>query len=180
VDAPLTAPDALIRPWRTATIVASLVAAIELVLLLGAGVLLLGKPLSHALSHHAAATAAATAPKKAAAKAKAKPVVVHKTPPAIPHVARAHTGVLVLNGNGHSGAAAAEATRLHTLGYPVTGTGNAPRTDYATTSVMYRPGFRGEAIRLARDLGLHAVGPLDGLTAAHLDGGKLVVILGAA
>jgi hypothetical protein len=177
VDAPLTAPDALIRPWRTATIVASLVAAVELVLLLGAGVLLLGKPLSHALSHHAAAAAAATTTKTAAKKATP---VVHKTSPAIPHVARAHTGVLVLNGNGHSGAAAAEATRLHTLGYPVTGTGNAPRTDYATTSVMYRPGFRGEAIRLARDLGLHAVGPLDGLTAAHLDGGKLVVILGAA
>lgn len=177
MDAPLTAPDALIRPWRTATIVASLVAAVELVLLLGAGVLLLGKPLSRALNHHAAA-AAATPAKKTVAKA--KPVVAHKAPPAIPHVARAHTGVLVLNGNGHSGAAASEAARLHSLGYPVTRTGNAPRTDYATTSVMYRPGFRGEAIRLARDLGLHAVGPLDGLTTARLDGGKLVVILGAA
>ena len=33
MDAPLAAPDALIRPWRTATLVASLVAAIELVLL---------------------------------------------------------------------------------------------------------------------------------------------------
>jgi hypothetical protein len=176
VDAPLTAPDALIRPWRTATIVASLVAAVELVLLLGAGVVLLGKPLAHALNHHA--KAAAAAPAKTVAKP--KPVVVHRTPPAIPHVARAHTGVLVLNGNGRSGAAASEAARLHSLGYPVTGTGNAPRTDYATTSVMYRPGFRGEAIRLARDLGLHAVGPLDGLTAARLDGGKLVVILGAA
>ena len=177
MDAPLTAPDALIRPWRTATIVASLVAAVELVLLLGAGVVLLGKPLSHALRHQAAAAAAATPAKTVA---KAKPVVVHRTPPAVPHVARAHTGVLVLNGNGHSGAAASEAARLHSLGYPVAGTGNAPRTDYATTSVMYRPGFRGEAIRLARDLGVHAVGPLDGLTTARLDGGKLVVILGAA
>jgi hypothetical protein len=107
-------------------------------------------------------------------------VPVRRTPPAVPHVARAHTGVLVLNGNGRTGAAAAEAARLQGLGYPVTGTGNAGRSDYATTSVMYRPGFRGEAIRLARDLGLHAVGPLDGLSLARLRGGKLAIILGAA
>ena len=63
MDAPLPAPDALIRPWRTATLVASLVAAIELVLLLVAGMLLLAKPLSRAMQHHAEATA--FAPKKA-------------------------------------------------------------------------------------------------------------------
>jgi hypothetical protein len=53
VDAPLPAPDALIRPWRTATLVASLVAAVELVLLIVAAVLLLAKPLAHAMQHHA-------------------------------------------------------------------------------------------------------------------------------
>ena len=57
MDAPLPAPDALIRPWRTATLAASLVAAVELALLLGAGFLLLAKPLSHAMQQHAAATA---------------------------------------------------------------------------------------------------------------------------
>ena len=62
MDAPLPAPDALIRPWRTATLVASLVAAIELVLLLGAGVLILAKPLSHVVRQHA--QAAALAPEK--------------------------------------------------------------------------------------------------------------------
>ena len=41
MDAPLPTTDALIRPWRTATLVASLVAAIELVLLVGAAGLLL-------------------------------------------------------------------------------------------------------------------------------------------
>ena len=56
MDTPLSAPDALIRPWRTATLVASLVAAVELVLLLGAGFLLLAKPLAHAMQRHAAAT----------------------------------------------------------------------------------------------------------------------------
>lgn len=176
MDAPLSASDALIRPWRTATLVATLVAVVELLLLVGLGVKLLAKPVSDALHHHATATATASQTAKHAA-----PVVhVRRQPPAVAHVARAHTGVLVLNGNGRSGAAAAEAARLHGLGYPVTGTGNAPRSDYATTSVLYRPGFRGEAIRLQRDLGLKLVAPLDGMTLSALRGGKLVVILGAA
>ena len=65
MDAPLPAPEMLIRPWRTATLVASLVAAVELVLLLIAAVLLLAKPLSHAMQRHAEAAAFST-PKKAA------------------------------------------------------------------------------------------------------------------
>ena len=67
MDAPLS-PDALVRPWRTATLVATLVAAIELVLLVGAAVLLLAKPLAHAVQRHAeaAALAPATPVKKAA------------------------------------------------------------------------------------------------------------------
>jgi hypothetical protein len=177
VEAPLIAPDALIRPWRTATIVASLIAAVELVALLVLGFALLAKPVAHALKHHAANTATATTAKHAAVKA--PKVAVRKPPPAVARLPRAKTGVLVLNGNGRTGAAAAEATRLHGLGYPVTSTGNAPRADYATTSVLYRPGFRGEAVRLEHDLGVHAVGPLDGLKPAALHGGKLAVILGA-
>lgn len=175
MDAPFTS-DALIRPWRTATLVASLIAAVELVLLIGLGVLVLAKPVSHALHRHATSVAAAEKTTKAAAKAP----VVHRTVAAVAHLPRAKTGVLVLNGNGRQGAAAEESSRLHGLGYPVTGAGNAPRSDYATTSVLYRPGFQGEATRLAHDLGVHAVGPLDGLTVAKLHGGKLAVILGAA
>ena len=76
MDAPLSAPDALIRPWRTATLVASLVAAIELVLLLGAGFLLFAKPLAHAMQKHAAATAFAPAKKHTSA-----PRVIHKQAP---------------------------------------------------------------------------------------------------
>jgi hypothetical protein len=177
VEAPLTAPDALIRPWRTATIVASLIAAVELVALLVLGFALLAKPVAHALQHHAATSAKTSTTKHAAAKAPSVPV--HKTPRAVAHLPRAKTGVLVLNGNGRSGAAAAEAAHLNGLGYPVTATGNAPRSDYATTSVLYKPGFRGEAVRLEHDLGVHAVGPLDGLKASALHGGKLAVILGA-
>jgi len=173
VDTPLPSPDALIRPWRTATLVASLVAAVELVLLVGAGVLLLAKPLAHAMQHHA--EAAALAP------AKEERAVVHKIAKAVPpKLTRTATGVFVLNGNGRSGAASAAASKLSTIGYRIPGTGNAKRQDYATTVVMYRKGFRPEAVRLARDLHVQVIGPLDGLRPAALHGGQLAVILGAS
>jgi LytR cell envelope-related transcriptional attenuator len=173
VDAPLTGPDALIRPWRTATLVASLVAAVELVLLLGAAVLLLAKPLSHAMQHHATAVALA-APKQRDIVAAAKQVVT------LPSLTRDETKVFVLNGNGRSGAAAAESSKLQVLGYRVPATGNAPRSDYATTVIMYKPGFRGDALRMAKDLKVKVVGPLDGLKPAALHGAQLAILLGAA
>lgn len=175
IDAPLPAPDALIRPWRTATLVASLVAAAELILLLVAAVLLLAKPLSHAVRRQAEAAAFSTAAKKTV-----KPIR-HVAPfAAKARLPRSRTSVWVLNGNGRNGAAGAEAARLRSRGYPIRGTGNASRTDYATTVVMYRPGFRGEGLRLAHDMRLKAVGPLDGLRSAALHGAKLVVLVGAS
>lgn len=173
MDTPLTPPDVLIRPWRTATLVASLVAAIELVLLVGAGALLLAKPLSYAVQRHA--EAAALVPARKAAVPLTTSVAV-----GLPHLARQETGVFVLNGNGRSGAASAEAAKLQRLGYVVPGTGNAPRSDYATTFVMFRRGYRSEGLRLARDLHLKVVGPLDGLQPSALRGGHLAVVLGAA
>ena len=62
MDAPISAQE-LIRPWRTATLVASLVAALELVLLLGAAAILVAKPLAHSLQRHAVAAAYAPAKK---------------------------------------------------------------------------------------------------------------------
>jgi hypothetical protein len=173
VDAPLPTSDALIRPWRTATLVASLVAAIELVLLVAVSFLLLAKPLSHALRHHAAATALAPAPKHAVVRH------VKAPPPAKPKLSRAQTHVWVFNGNGQAGAASAAAAHLSSLGYKIPGTGNAKRQDYATTVVMYRPGFEGEGIRLAHDLHVTVVGPLDGVTVSALHGAQLAVVLGA-
>lgn len=174
MDAPLPAPDALIRPWRTATLVASLVAAVELVLLLVAGVLLLAKPLSRAMRHHAEATAFAPT-KKATAKAHVakQPVVT------LPRLTRDETKVFVLNGNGRSGAAADEAGKLQSLGYRVSATGNAARSDYATTVVMYKRGYIGDAHRLARDLHIRIVGPLDGLKPLAMKGAQLAIVLGA-
>lgn len=175
MDAPLPAPDALIRPWRTATLVASLVAAIELVLLLAAAVVLLGKPFAHALQRHAEAAAFASAKKHVAAP-------VHRKAPAIPAptLLRSETGVFVFNGNGRAHAASDAAGRLANLNYTVPGTGNASRQDYATTVVMYRPGFEAEGVRLARDLHVKVVGPLDGVSPSVLHGAQLALVLGAS
>ena len=127
------------------------------------------------------AQAAATAPaKKTAVKVVKGTSPVPKHLVAVkPKLARARIGILVLNGNGHTGAASAEAATLQHLGYPPATTANAARHDYATTVVMYRGGMRTEGIRLARDLHVKVVGPLDGLRPAALHGAKLVVILGA-
>ena len=174
MDAPLTAPDALIRPWRTATLVASLVAAIELVLLLGAGFLLLAKPLAHAMQKHAAATA--FAPSK---KHTVTPVIHRQAPVGLPKLLRSETGVFVFNGNGRAGAASSAGNTLSNLNYRVLGTGNAKRQDYATSVVMFKKGFHAEGVRLARDLHVKVVGPLDGLTPSALHGAQLAIVLGA-
>lgn len=175
--------EALIRPWRTATLVASLVAAVELILLLVALFLLLAKPLAHAVQHHAEASAfgsATTGTKKAATK---RPTATHGTTHAAaipkPKLRVGSTRVLVLNGNGRTGAAGVEAAHIASAGYRVSGTGNAARTDYATTVVMYRAGYAGDAHRLAKRLRIGLVGPLDGMRPQALHGAELLVLLGA-
>jgi hypothetical protein len=95
----------------------------------------------------------------------------------VARLSRAQTSVLVLNGNGRSGAATAGAARLAGLGYVVGGVGDAPRR-LPRTTIMYRPGFRGEAERLARDLHVRVVGPLDGMREEQLLGAHLALILG--
>jgi hypothetical protein len=173
MDAPLAAPDALVRPWRRATIVASLIAAIELVALCAAGFALLAKPLSRALTQHAEEKTYAPAKQAAAA-------VVAPPKEQAPSLSRIQTHVYVLNGNGRTGAASDAASRLSNQGYSISGTGNAPRSDYAASVVMYRAGFRPEAVRLAHDLHLKVVGPLDGLKPKQLLGAQIAVVLGAA
>ncbi len=175
MDAPLAA-DALIRPWRTATLVASLVAAVELIALIALALLLLAKPLAHAVRSHAQATALAPAKKHTVAP------VVHARKHVVPKpkLTRSATGIFVFNGNGRTGAASAAAAKLSGLGYRIRGKGNAARQNYATTVVMYKRGYEGEGRRLARDLHVHVVGPLDGLKPSALHGAKLAVVLGAA
>ena len=161
--------EASIRPWRTATLVASAIAAVELVVLLVVGIALLGEPLSRQARD--AAVARALAPKLS----NEAPSVASAT---TPKLARGETSVIVLNGNGRTGAAAMAAQTVRTRGYIVGTVGNAPRSDYGRSIVMYRRPYRAEAIRLARDLRVKRVGPLDGLRARDLMGAHVAFIDG--
>ncbi|HLF68051.1 MAG TPA: LytR C-terminal domain-containing protein, partial [Gaiellaceae bacterium] len=91
---------------------------------------------------------------------------------------RSRTVVLVLNGNGRSGAAASAASRVQSRGYRIGGVANAQR-EVARSIVMYRPGFAGEGRRLGRDLGVKLVGPLDGMRSGDLGRAHVVFILGS-
>jgi len=175
LQVPLSASDVGAGTWRTATLVASLVAAVELVAIVVLAALLIADPFAGSTAHHATKAARMSVTVKPVT---GTPAVTRHLQAVTPKLSRAETGILVLNGNGRTGAAAAESARLNRLGYRVDGTGNAARNDYATTVVMYRPGYRAEGIRLARDLRLEVVGPLDGLRVAALRGATLALILG--
>ena len=163
-------PAANVAPhWRTATLVASGVAALELVLLLVLGLPMLG----HAVSNEVRTAAE----KRVFAPAPAEPRQPRDTTRLLP---QKQTSVLVLNGNGRNGAAAAAGKRVHRLGYRLAGVGNAPRSDYAHTIVMYRPGRRDEAQRLAKEVGARVVAPLDGMRMRDLMGAHVALVLGSA
>ena len=173
MDHPLPAPDALIRPWRTAAYVAVAIAVVELLLLLVIGG---GKVLGWAsdrmqLAAQEHVLKPATRPKPAHATARTHaPAPVAKRP-------RSKTVVLVLNGNGRTGAAGAAASRVHARGYRIGEVTNAPEL-VPRSIVMYRPGFAGEGRRLGRDLGVKLVTPLDGMRAKDLGRAQVVFILG--
>jgi hypothetical protein len=122
------------------------------------------------------APASASEPAKAAATMAAKPAPATKTPAA--ELPRRKVEVMILNGNGRTGAAASASANVKGRGYRVGVVGNAPRQDYPRSIVMFRPGFAGEAARLARDLGVGVVSPLDGMRPRQLAGAHAVVILG--
>jgi LytR cell envelope-related transcriptional attenuator len=170
---PLPALDA-VRPWRTATLIASAIAVAELVLLVLVGIALIGKPLSRKAEEAAAAKLAVPLPKKTTQGSPVKFTVTKK-----PTLARTATRVTVLNGNGRQGAAATQAARVRQHGYPIAAVGNAPKTGYTRSLVMYRGRFRPEAARLAKDLGIKIVTPLDGLGGGALQGAHVAVIVGA-
>jgi hypothetical protein len=178
VDHTLSPPDALVRPWRTATFLACAVAALELLLLIVLGGALIAK---EAAAPSARPKARASKPAAAAAKLpvvsrRAKPVPAPIAP--VAELARSKVKVLVLNGNGRQGAAGAAADRLGRRGYRISAVTNAQRMDYARSLVMHRRGFDGEGVRLARDLGISVVGPLDGMRPAQLHGAHVVLIVG--
>ena len=157
----ISAPAVRPRQWRAATLVVCGIAAFQLLLLL----IIFGGVFSRTSTANAKSPAA-------------KNQRIGRAEPKHPRLARTQTKVLVLNGNGLNGAASDEAALLHTRGYPVVATANAPRSDFARTLVMYRPGFRGEGERLGRDFHIARVSALDGLRPRDLQGADVVVIIG--
>jgi hypothetical protein len=167
-------------PWRTAALAVAVVALAELLALLAlAGVRLapahrpasLGAAAARAVTPVPAKQAHATASprirKPAAAKARALR-------------ARSRISVLVLNGNGVPHAAGNVAARLLRRGYRHAVPADAQNRGYARSLVLFTPGYGREAHRLARDTGIRAVSPLDGMRRSQLRGSQLVVILGGS
>jgi hypothetical protein len=149
-------------PWRAAALVAGVVALAELTALIA----LAGARLFHV--HNAAATPVTqTTPAHDATQAPAEPLR-----------SRSRVSVLVLNGNGVSGAAGTEATQLLARGYRHALPGDAQGT-YARSVVLFRPGWQREARRLARDAGVDAVTPLDVRLPRSDRTYQVVLILGA-
>jgi hypothetical protein len=156
-------PSPADHPWRTIAVVAAGIATLELLGLVVIGVALIAKP----VMHRAQAEAAAAPAKQQQTKTPARALL-----------SRGATSVTVLNGNGLAGAAAAQASRVRARGYLVGEVGNAPRTGYGRSVIMYRAGRRPEALRLARDLRIRLVSPLDGLRPRDLLGAQLAVVVG--
>jgi hypothetical protein len=141
-------------PWRLAALVAS---ALALAIL--AGLVLTHRP-------------AQTRPVAATGR-------VPKGPALPPLRARSRISVLVLNGDGVSGAAGTEATAILTRGYRHAIPSDAPNLNYVRSLVLYRPGWQREAERLGRDSRIPTVAPLDGRVAPAYAHVPLIVILGA-
>jgi LytR cell envelope-related transcriptional attenuator len=169
-------------PWRTATLVASAVAAAELVGLIVVGAFVLAHPFAHKANRASAPTTTVVHHvAKTVVHRHAAPIPAKDRVAVTPHPLRARNTVrvLVLNGNGVTGAAHAEAARLQSLGYAIGGASNAPTHRYSQSMVMYVPGYVKEARRLAHDTGIRMVAPLDGLTGSALHASRLVVLLGS-
>jgi hypothetical protein len=154
----------LIRPWRRATIAVSAVAAVELVVLAAVAIVLFGNPLA---THFRESSASAATPTKNATQTPVKKALLP----------RRETSVMVLNGNGRAGAAAAAADRVQARGYMLGNVGNAPEIT-PRSLIMFRPGYVAEGRRLAHDLGVRVVRPLDGMRPSQLLGAHLVLIIG--
>jgi hypothetical protein len=153
-------------PWRVAALVAAAIALAELTVLLAV-----------AGAHVFGAQQAQTGVERTRPLSDTGPVSKVQVVPLRP---RSHISVLVLNGNGISGVAGTQASRLLSAGYRRATAADAPSEGYARSLVLFRPGWQGEAQRLAHDAGILTVSPLDGRLAGSNRGYPLVLILGAS
>jgi apolipoprotein N-acyltransferase len=166
-----------LQPWRAAAMIATAIAAIELFLLLLIGFVVGGKAFGDKTEAATVAAikrqvpqAAVTSSKDGKSAAQGK----HKEAALLP---RGRTSVVVLNGNGIPGAASTTADQARNLHYVITATGNAPST-FSRSVVMFRPGYKPAAQRLAKDMSIKQVTPLDGITKGDLQGAQLAVVIG--
>src|SRR2546430_2335167 len=137
------------HPWRTIAVIVAGIATLELLALVVTATALVAKPVAkHA---RAAAVKHASTP---TAKVPVRPLLTRRL-----------VTVTVLNGNGVAGAAADTASRVRARGYKIRKVGNAPRSGYGRSVVMYRAGFRPEALRLRPEPGSAFGSPLAGLPA---------------
>jgi LytR cell envelope-related transcriptional attenuator len=175
VDHPAQLPAS--QPWRSAALIATSVAAVELFVLVVVGLVVFGKFLHGqvdratdpmAVAQEAVARETAETTKTAGAQGQTRR----------PMLDRRETSVIVLNGNGVAGAAATMAERVHARSYTIAGSDNAPRP-VNRSAVMYRPGYDREARRLARDFRIRRISPLDGLRVRQLQGAQLALIIGS-
>jgi hypothetical protein len=146
-------------PWRIVVLAACAVVFLTLLTLVGMRLV---------RNHHAAAGARPGATTGRGSKGQV-----------VPLRPRSRVSVLVLNGNGTSGVAGSTASRLLGRGYASATATNAVNDGYATSLVLYRPGWAGEARRLARDARIKVVAALDGRLPAGSARAQLVLILGA-
>ena len=156
------------RDWRKLALVLAAVAAFELIVVLVLAIVLIAPSISR---HLEKAARSSTVPAGA---------VGPHTPAGKAHLTPGQTPVMVLNGNGRSGAAASGASRVRKLGYRLGVVGNAQRMDYPMSLVMYRPGMRAEGLKFAKSMDVKTVGPLDGIKLSKLGRAKLVYIVGAS
>ena len=159
--------------------VGAIVGGIALVLIVG--LVFVAKPMATSAKAEAATKSETEAATKAKAEKKPKGGgFLTSKPPAEAELSRAKTAVLILNGSGASGGATEAAAQLREHNYRIVGADNAAHPDYHHTLVLYRPGFRGEAERLARDLGFtrKRVAVLDGMKRREIGEARVVLILG--
>lgn len=143
-------------PWRLVALVLSALALVVLAALVLAH--------GHAQTRPVAATG--PVPKR------------HPATPQPPLRPRSSISVLILNGNGVSGAAGNEATSITAWGYRQAIPADAPSSGYPRSLVLYRPGWQREAERLAREVRIPTVATLDGRLAPEYAHVPLLVILG--
>jgi LytR cell envelope-related transcriptional attenuator len=166
-------------PWRNAAFIAATVATVELLILLVVGIWLFGKFFHDEVSKATDPTTVAQVAVERRLKEQGQlPSEQTTAAAAKPMLKRGDTSVLVLNGNGIAGAASDEAEQIRSEHYLIAGTDNASRTDYPRSIIMYRPGFKREAARLGKDIGVRRVGPLDGIRVGELQGAHVVLVIG--